>query len=266
MDALCFLYDNGGTVTWPLDWYAQNWGTSTEKAVEILCQLGDTKVAEVEWLSTDLSTGLSTVLSTGNSNDAFIANVWQTHSKTIAKDSKNILAKLSNRRMVREICNAAKIHEIRVEAGRKGASKRWQNTHSKNSPSYPNLTKISSNDSTKVDTSERKKIKKEKTAVALQFQLPDWINQESWNGYIEMRRKIRYPLTPHAMNLLLKKLIEFKDRGIDPNVSLDEATVKSWRSVYEPKGGNNGNGTAPKGWETLKRVMARSKEEKANDG
>lgn len=70
--------------------------------------------------------------------------------------------------------------------------------------------------------------------------LPVWINQHSWNGFVEMRKKIKKPLTDHAAHLLIHKLAEFHARGIDPNERLDESTMNCWQGVFEPKGNGNG--------------------------
>lgn len=66
--------------------------------------------------------------------------------------------------------------------------------------------------------------------------LPAWIDKEAWEGFVQMRRTIKKPLTDRAEKLLLKKLYEFKEKGHDPNASLDESTFANWQDVYPPKG------------------------------
>jgi uncharacterized protein YdaU (DUF1376 family) len=106
VDWLCVLYEFGGTVTWPVSNFAQYAGVSEDTALHVLNQISITNVAEVE---------------------------WQADSKGIAKHSKMPIAKLSNRRMVREARKQVEIRGKRIEAGRAGGSKRWQNFDSKHS-------------------------------------------------------------------------------------------------------------------------------------
>jgi hypothetical protein len=106
MDWLITLYEHDGSVTWPVANFAHDAGVSEEIARHVLHQLQLTKVAEVE---------------------------WQNDSRGIAEHSRNFIAKLSNRRMVREAHRRAEIHENKIKAGRAGASRRWQNRDSKNS-------------------------------------------------------------------------------------------------------------------------------------
>ena len=67
------------------------------------------------------------------------------------------------------------------------------------------------------------------------MRLPDWINSEAWEGFIEMRRKIKAPLTERGITLTLNKLALMRMEGFDPNLSLDESTMRCWRGVF-PQG------------------------------
>jgi hypothetical protein len=62
--------------------------------------------------------------------------------------------------------------------------------------------------------------------------LPDWLPLDSWNGLVEMRRKMRKPLTPRAIVLILKKLEAFRAEGQDPAAVLDQSIEKGWTSVF----------------------------------
>lgn len=90
---------------------------------------------------------------------------------------------------------------------------------------------------------EKKRNNKEKKGS--DFVLPDWVPKESWDGFVESRKK-KKPLTDRAKHLIIKKLIEMRARGHDPGAILDEAVEHGWMSVYEPKqdkamsGGNGG--------------------------
>lgn len=84
-------------------------------------------------------------------------------------------------------------------------------------------------------------------ALALgKIPIPDWIPAEAWAGFVEMRKKIRVPLTERAILLTiadLKKLRSTEDIG----AVLDQSTQRSWRSVFPVKhqnGGQHGTGTS----------------------
>lgn len=65
--------------------------------------------------------------------------------------------------------------------------------------------------------------------------LPAWIDSEAWDGYVEMRRAMKKPMTARAEALVVKTLYTLKDKGHDPNAALDQSTVHNWIDVYEPK-------------------------------
>ena len=86
------------------------------------------------------------------------------------------------------------------------------------------------------------------------FEIPKWVNQPAWDGFEQMRRKLRYPLTPRAAELVIRRLAELRDEGHDPNAVLDQSTRNAWRDVYpikkeaqdgssKPKSGGNSTRT-----------------------
>jgi hypothetical protein len=81
--------------------------------------------------------------------------------------------------------------------------------------------------------------------------LPDWMPAENWKAFCEMRQKMRAPLTPRAVTLIIEKLAAFRARGDDPAAVLDRSVERSWRSVFpltdERKNGHGTNGTKSKG-------------------
>ena len=72
------------------------------------------------------------------------------------------------------------------------------------------------------------------------FILPSWINVETWNDYIEMRKKIRKPPTERALVLAVRYLTGMKELGHDPNAILEQSIMNSWQGLFEVKGGTNG--------------------------
>lgn len=63
--------------------------------------------------------------------------------------------------------------------------------------------------------------------------LPEWIDSEAWDGYEEMRRKIRKPMTDRARSMAVRELERLKADGYDPNAVLDQSTFNSWQGLFE---------------------------------
>ena len=74
--------------------------------------------------------------------------------------------------------------------------------------------------------------------------IPTWIEKTAWDGFVEMRKKIRKPLTERAQALAIKKLEQHRNRGHDPNAILDQSTLNGWQDLYElkPNQGGQRNG------------------------
>lgn len=67
--------------------------------------------------------------------------------------------------------------------------------------------------------------------------LPAYINQEAWQGFVDMRKAMgrSKPFTTRAAVLILYELQRLKDAGHDPNTALDQSTLRGWADVYPPK-------------------------------
>ncbi len=70
--------------------------------------------------------------------------------------------------------------------------------------------------------------------------IPDWIDQELWEGFLEIRKKKKAVDSKQAIQLIINKLIGFREQGFDPNEIIKESIMNSWKSVFKPKnqGGN----------------------------
>ena len=79
------------------------------------------------------------------------------------------------------------------------------------------------------DKDKEKEVKKE----TKKFELPDWISQDSWDGFVEMRKKIKKPLTDRACTGIINKLDKFGRQNAD--AILDQSTESCWQTVYELK-------------------------------
>ena len=69
--------------------------------------------------------------------------------------------------------------------------------------------------------------------------LPDFIDAELFANFIQHRKEIKKPLTPHARDLIIKKLSDFNSRGLDANKALENSIINGWQGVFEPRGYKN---------------------------
>lgn len=73
--------------------------------------------------------------------------------------------------------------------------------------------------------------------------VPEWIDQEAFAGFSEMRLKIKKPMTERAAKLVFGKLERFRDDGKDVTAILNQSTLNCWQDVYELKAPqSNGKG------------------------
>jgi hypothetical protein len=83
-------------------------------------------------------------------------------------------------------------------------------------------------------TNNHKPIREKATSVALV--LPDWIPQETWEQFLEMRKRIKKPPTDYAIKLLIDKLNRFRSNGQDIKLVLEKSITSGWQDVFEIKG------------------------------
>jgi len=77
-------------------------------------------------------------------------------------------------------------------------------------------------------------------------ELPDWMPIDAWQGWVDMRKQRKRPLTDRATNRAINKLDAIRAKGHDIAELLDRSTINGWLDIYEPKGTNNaGNSAKP---------------------
>lgn len=123
--------------------------------------------------------------------------------------------------------NYKKTCEARREAGSTGGKQKVANA----SKCKQKVAKVADNKNDNKNKNEND-IKNEND-------LPIFINKDLFNSFIEMRVKIKKPLTDKAKELLIKDLtnIENKKTG-DCNIALENSIKNSWQGVFEPKNNN----------------------------
>ncbi|WP_343636849.1 helix-turn-helix domain-containing protein [Roseateles sp.] len=66
--------------------------------------------------------------------------------------------------------------------------------------------------------------------------LPDWISQDTWRDFEQMRKSMRKPMTSAASRLIVKKLGELREQGQEPQRVLEQSIQNSWVGVFPLKG------------------------------
>jgi hypothetical protein len=67
--------------------------------------------------------------------------------------------------------------------------------------------------------------------------LPDWIPENAWRHYIEMRKYIRKPMTPRAVLLAVQTLDQLMSEGNSPEAVLNQSILNSWSGLFEVHNG-----------------------------
>jgi hypothetical protein len=67
------------------------------------------------------------------------------------------------------------------------------------------------------------------------IELPDFIEKELWDDFLDMRKKIKKPATFKAQELLIKKLETLKQSGEDPNEVIRQSIMNSYQSLFPLK-------------------------------
>jgi len=156
------------------------------------------------------------------------------------------------------IINYGKYRESRDPQERKEYQRNWDKQHrpsghqraavrqkSDHSPTQSDQTRP---ETTKAEAeraeAEKKDQKKKQPALPLAFSIPSWISQEAWEGFAEMRKRKRAPLTQRACSMVVKELTKLRSEGHDANAVLDQSTLNSWTAVYPVKAGKSGSPAA----------------------
>lgn len=130
---------------------------------------------------------------------------------------------------------------------------KYQDTQVDDKDTNEDVTKDSNKDDPKDKVEEGiKKEKKVKEKVP-QFSRPDWIPEQAWNDFIVHRKKLRKPMSSHAMGLTVRELSKLMQTGHAPEEVLNQSIQRGWAGVFELKGGNgneNNHRGRPNGFAT----------------
>ena len=97
---------------------------------------------------------------------------------------------------------------------------------------------------------------------------PLWLPIDSWQGWVEMRRQRKRPLTDRAKARAFNKLEALHRAGYDINELLDRSTINGWLDIYEPKGATNAGDSkhAAEPTNPMVRAVIASQARRAADG
>lgn len=105
-------------------------------------------------------------------------------------------------------------------------------TQSAMPPTQPNPTHTQTNE-------------KPKPPARASLALPDWLPAEQWGGFIEMRKRIKAPLTDRAVTLAIGELEKLRANGQDVGAVLDQSVANGWKGLFPLKA--NGHSRAAPG-------------------
>ena len=63
-------------------------------------------------------------------------------------------------------------------------------------------------------------------------QIPEWLDPQLLNDFVDSRKANKKPMTPKAISLLINKISKERDKGHCPKQMLEDAIVGGWQSVY----------------------------------
>jgi len=134
-----------------------------------------------------------------------------------------------NKRADIELGLAAKAIEKMSAAGQRGAAKRWNGA--------PNRVAhgVAMQPPTTILQPPTLKPKNNNTPQKTPFDLPDWIPLDHWSAFVEMRQKIRKPLTDYAKRLAVRKLKNLQEQGHPPAQVLMQSAFNSWAGLFPVK-------------------------------
>lgn len=77
--------------------------------------------------------------------------------------------------------------------------------------------------------------KKEDKGAGAPICLPNWLPIDAWEGFVEMRSKIKKPITERARSRAISKLNDLRSKGHDPAEVLDQSTLNCWQDLWPIK-------------------------------
>ena len=65
--------------------------------------------------------------------------------------------------------------------------------------------------------------------------LPDWLDKKVWARWVVYRAELRHPLTLHQAEAQIRRLSEFRARGMPPEKVIENSIANGWQGLFELK-------------------------------
>lgn len=131
--------------------------------------------------------------------------------------------------------------QIKVYQANIGTIPKTEQSRKRNSTEYPDKgSEFPIEESQKRDT-EPSMEPSSKPSSDNKRALPGWMPIEAWEGWIEMRRAKKKPMTTRAWNMAIARLEAMLVCGQNITEVLDRSTMNGWTDLYEIKEKQNGN-------------------------
>lgn len=84
-------------------------------------------------------------------------------------------------------------------------------------------------------TPKKKKPAMTQDAALKDFKIPEWLDAESWQAFLDMRKRIKKPMSLRAANVTIGGLQRLRDEGNDPGLVLDQSEYHNWQGIFPLK-------------------------------
>jgi len=123
----------------------------------------------------------------------------------------------------------------RRQAARRAVEARWRKRFENQEDDAGRIRDESNEKKGAKDTTAPEK-KSGKPKKEPSFILPADISEPVWNAFVEMRNKIKRPLTDYAMGLIVKKAVKFaNESNATPDAILEQSIERCWQGVFALK-------------------------------
>lgn len=145
------------------------------------------------------------------------------------------------------LLNHGKYRDLVSADERREYQREWDRTHRKR-PGDPTTNPTASDairldptrpthtdTDTNTDTLNSKTKSKARAKPTPSVDLPVWLPMEQWKAFVEMRQRMRKPLTDHAKGMVISRLDQFRADGESVAGILGNSIMNSWLGVFSLK-------------------------------
>ena len=205
-------------------------------ALRLLCR---------QWIDGDLADDKALLARQARLTEEEMERAWQVLSQFFQPLDNG---RRANRFMWVERQAVAAKCESKSDAFRALARRRWD--HAKKGDDQLDADDLESNaarNAARMSDAMQEKSREEQSrdtpkASPSAFAFPEWLPLDTWNAFVEMRKKERHPLTAGATKLAISKLETLRASGNDVGAVLENSILGGYRGLFPV----NGNGATEK--------------------